>query len=134
MSLNSWKDEYYPVPASEAEDPLEHSIRKWEGLLKKNLKKHKLVLSNSGGVLYEDIVDLYEKYSNSFCVDVSTCALCHKYLGKYGDSCPECPLNRYLGHRCDTKGPYNVFLDKHDARPMLRALKATKKMLEKEDK
>lgn len=134
MSLKSWKDEYYPVPASEAEDPLEHSILKWTGLLKKNIKKHELTQSRNGGCLYEDITELYEKYSNCFNIDASTCALCVRYLPDDLHSCPKCPLNKYLGGRCDMDGPYIDFIYRHDARPMLRALKATKKMLEKEDK
>lgn len=47
MSIESWKQEFYPVPAEEAATgnvaALKHSIVKWHGLRSENLKKHGLV-------------------------------------------------------------------------------------------
>lgn len=43
MSLITWKAKFYPEPANarmSKRDALLHSLRKWEGLTKENLKKH----------------------------------------------------------------------------------------------
>lgn len=44
MSLQTWKDEFYPVPASEPigghKAQIEHSLRKWRGATKENTEKH----------------------------------------------------------------------------------------------
>lgn len=39
MSLETWKEEFYPIPADEVPESqaLAHSLRKWEGLRKENL-------------------------------------------------------------------------------------------------
>ena len=44
MSLESWKAEFYTIPASKCpeEYAIEHSLRKWTGLLPENLDKHEL--------------------------------------------------------------------------------------------
>lgn len=46
MSLETWKEEFYKIPAEECikEQALDHSITKWEGLRPENLQKHGLFL------------------------------------------------------------------------------------------
>jgi hypothetical protein len=41
MSLESWKAEFYPIPADEVKkkDALAHSLRKWEGLRKEQSRE-----------------------------------------------------------------------------------------------
>lgn len=95
MSLKSWLDEFYPVPASKVskEDALEHSIQKWKGLLPDNLKKHNVAYRGEE-ILSCDITDIVQ----SFMFTASSCALCkHWYDGDSG--CPECPLVK-AGHIC----------------------------------
>lgn len=95
MSLKSWLDEFYPISASEVskEDALEHSIRKWKGLLPVNLAKHKVAYQ------WEEVQPRdKEERIHSFLIGSSSCALCqHWYDDESG--CPECPLVK-AGHIC----------------------------------
>lgn len=48
MSLQSWQDEFYPVEADQPQTQLDaarHSLQKWQGVMKKNLKRHGLTLN-----------------------------------------------------------------------------------------
>lgn len=128
MSLKSWMKKFYAVPAELATDSdkkaLEHSIRKWTGLLPENLKKHGVYLqarivkeigSTPGG--------------ESLYINSDTCALCIKYLvtsPKFNDSCDGCPLYEQLGFKqCDRFGqPFRHFHNYDDPVPMIEALKA----------
>lgn len=128
MSVKTWKTEFYPVRAQDTteENAIEHSIKKWTGLLKKNLKKHNVVknINENSRNMLEDKVQT--EVSFRFYVDASTCALC-RHWEKF-EGCFECPLKLMLGHRCDVAGLrgrnslYGMFLD-GNARPMLNALK-----------
>lgn len=91
MSLKSWLDAFYPIPADEVskEDALEHSIRKWKGLLPVNLAKHQ--------VLYR-WEEVQSRDESGLPISASSCALCrHWYDADSG--CPECPLVK-AGHIC----------------------------------
>lgn len=120
MSLISWKKEFYGKPASKVKTPKEailHSIRKWEGLSKKNIAKH--------GAYMEPAA--------------SSCAMCRIYVNyDKWDSCEECPL--YIvrnGLSCDSPtpreilSPFNKFYKDRDARPMQSLLKRAFKYMEK---
>lgn len=83
MSIKTWKEEFYPRSAASRmsnKAAIEHSIKKWEGLLPENLKKHGVVLDRCG-----DIHDDEVKFEIS---DLS-CALCQKY---FWECCIKCPL------------------------------------------
>lgn len=79
MSYETWREEYYPVPACDVpkEQAVAHSLRKWEGLRPEALAKHgiKLYAQNVGGMLS---------------IASGSCALCHHYCR--GGSCESCPL------------------------------------------
>ena len=52
MSLKTWKEEFYSVPASKLARSsvikcLEHSILKWRGLFPSHLKRHKVSLNGN---------------------------------------------------------------------------------------
>jgi hypothetical protein len=85
MSLASWKREFYRTPANKVSKKyaLQHSLKKWVGLLPKNRVKHNVKLKN-------DI--LYDKENSGFVymlsIDSSSCSLC-ECRGGY---CYECPL------------------------------------------
>jgi len=128
MSLASWKEESYPVPACEVqeEDALAHALRKFLGLTKKALRKHGLKRLDKW-ILADD---------GAFQVDSDTCALCI-FFG-CGRSCPDCPLSIVRGgRRCDLKlagerkPPYAAFIEDGDARPMISWLKRAIKAQER---
>lgn len=125
MTLRTWKKEFYPVDAAHPmteRQAIQHSLKKWEGLLKINLKKHKMedigsFVSDSKGYYFE--------------VDSSTCSLCEKYFHKVG-TCEGCPLYKSLGSRkCHSwltlNSPYSEWLNNGDPKPMIRALRKTLK-------
>ena len=125
MSLSTWMRKYYKQEAVSVlkRNALEHSILKWTGLLKKNLKEHHLVVDGRG------IVD---KRYNRFVVDDRSCALCIHYEDA---GCGDCPLFKVLGNRrCDdnfsdgTISPYRSWVWGGIAKPMLMWLKRARKV------
>jgi hypothetical protein len=119
MSKKSWMAEFYPVDASVPKTPkaaLLHSIQKWEGLRKVNLKKHniyawgKSLVSGNNRFMY---------------IDSSTCALCVVC------QCNKCPL--YMARdecRCDdpnseydkNNAPFQCFSVSGNPEPMIAFL------------
>lgn len=126
MSLQTWKEEFYPIEASEVTDKIEaikHSLRKWTGLLEKNLKKHDVKL------LYEE----YEIRLEDFIINFETCALCQLFdVQTVYYECPNCPFVYYLNHRCCgyIGSPWHEFIYYKDPKPMIAALE---KMLKLEE-
>lgn len=95
MSISSWKEEFYPVPADEVgeEGALEHSLRKWIGLRRENLRKHDVSL---GAVRIAG-------YDGGLTIDGTSCALCAHYYSRHGRRCEmRCPLvDVNDGYSCD---------------------------------
>jgi hypothetical protein len=112
MSLESWKAEYYPVPADQCppEQAVEHSLRKWIGLRRENLERHGM------RAMSEDITDA--QTSEWFRIGASTCSLCETHT-----ICRGCPL---LAGQC--VDGMNAWWDDHDPEPMIAALEAALKM------
>lgn len=84
MSVETWREEFYPTEAKNCpkESAAMHSRRKWEGLLSKNLRKHKLPLD------YRDWPIM---------LGTRTCALCQYWNNldmpsNNGYTCKTCPL------------------------------------------
>lgn len=107
MSEASWKKKFYPIDADlvDEEDAIKHSLVKWYGLRKENLKNHGL----SEPPIY---------------IDADTCALCHHYDNGF-DSCWKCPLYQFLGRSCASGvngGEYYCYMDYGDPEPMIAAL------------
>jgi hypothetical protein len=126
-------EEFYPESAKSAaqEDephPLDHSIRKWEGLLPKNLKKHGMkrgrewVYKRKPGKFIQEL----EGEEAVFFIDNESCSLCMKY-----HLCEGCPLFEELGYPCDSRdgGPYISWLEKNSVLPMLNKLKAARRKI-----
>jgi len=108
MSLETWKKEFYPVPASTVSEKnaVKHCLQKWTGLLKKNLRKH--------SVKSYDICDSIGTGSTS-------CALCLYYLD---DNCVSCPIFLETRLRCeDSKSHYIYWLKKDSALPLVQLLR-----------
>lgn len=128
MNSQDWLRKYYPIEPSQKmtkRQAIEHSLRKWKGLLPKILEKHELEKMG------RFVVELYSN-AHILEIDASSCALCVKYIGnKYSqklDECTACPLAKHLGNPCDKSGygnrPYSTWKETGDARPMIKALKA----------
>ena len=129
MSLKTWKAEFYPVTAKQAAKKgdsaaIDQAILKYRGTFKKNLKKH--------GV-FKDGRNITESVGLvvSLAFNTKTCALCVRHFED--EDCPTCPLRVALGCICD--GRYDgIFEDwRHDSdpRPMLKALRKARKMVQK---
>ena len=96
MSLQSWKDEFYPVDASECgkshREQLEHSLRKWRGATKENAAKH--------GCFYKDhfVISKAESecsgYPKAMGFGTKSCALCKN------NRCRDCPIFLSGRHSC----------------------------------
>jgi hypothetical protein len=120
MSLQTWIDEFYPVPANEVPEKhaLGHSIIKWIGLQPENLARHNVV--RSGRDVYGSDAD------RRLSIDDETCALCRFHIRpRYGLLCKTCPLHIAIGgFDCDdglrpaAPNPYGAFVD-GDPAPML---------------
>lgn len=128
MTLETWKQEFYPVPASEVakEEAGNHGLQKWIGLRHDNLLKHQVVLDEFSVCEDYDNLDIDGEYEY-LDIDGESCALCEHYFmsGNSSSFCVKCPLYFGLGHkRCDQgkKSPYAIWLDTHNPEPMIEAL------------
>lgn len=96
MSIKTWMEEFYqikPTKRMSKKDAIVHSLRKWEGLTKENIKKHGL------NIIYGQMCD---DNDDSFGIDSDSCALCIKYISdNFNDvDCGKCPLFKKLGFAC----------------------------------
>lgn len=85
MSRETWIQEFYPTPADSVPEnhAVEHSLRKWRGLLPENLERH--------DVSFRD----FAHSSNAPLVSAGACALCFHYRHDWRRprlECPDCPL------------------------------------------
>ena len=119
MSIKTWKKEFYPVSATSRmskKAAIEHSIKKWEGLLPENLKKH-VVISKYGDIHDDEI---------NFEISDQSCALCQKY---FLECCIKCPLYEKLGFECgkgtieDGDG-WTYYMDEGSPELMLKNLRS----------
>jgi hypothetical protein len=130
MSLESWKKEFYPVsadsPKAQKSDVarLKHSILKWRGLQKSNLKRHgvvknwKYICTPSGG-------------DPRVSVNAGTCALCVEHVNldaSDDDACKTCPIAQVYGRSCFEA--YTDWIAADDPKPMLTLLRRTLKAIE----
>jgi len=143
MSLKTWKEEFYPIPADEVEkkDALAHSLRKWEGLRKAQLDKHGLVRRRC------EIAEDDSFFVPHLAIAAETCALC-VLAEKESDVntrvpcassyyCGKCPLYKLEGKACDygKNDPYGIFTGEGNPEPMIslitRAIEEKAKVSEK---
>ena len=122
MSLKTWKKEFLPVTENldklSTLEAIEHSVKKWEGLLEENLYKHKVLVYGApprvGWPGFQSIP-----------INDETCALCAKFSGnRWEDACSNCPLYLHLGKRCDSDddAPFTVFCEDRNPVPMYNTL------------
>ena len=143
MSLKTWKEEFYPIPADEVKkkDALAHSLRKWEGLRKAQLDKHGLVRRRC------EIAEDDSFFVPHLAIAAETCALC-VLAEKESDVntrvpcassyyCGKCPLYQLEGKACDygENDPYGIFTCEGNPEPMIslitRAIEEKAKVSEK---
>lgn len=130
MSLGTWKEEFYPIPANacKKKDSLAHSLQKWIGFRKANLKKHRVRF------VCNQLVDNLNRSKQFSAAGLGSCALCTYH---YGDMCIDCPL---LIARKNVKcfksnsiemSPYSAHIKKGDPNPMIRLIRKAIKQSKK---
>jgi hypothetical protein len=141
MSIETWKAEFYPIPAHETNeaDAIDHSLQKWLGLLPENLDKHGVILDS--GIVMEQ-----GEPEDGVAIDAGSCSLCHHFcetdtFNSDDDESPciECPLYKVRGAACDDEtdmewtsnepAPWHAFTrerEGHNPMPMIMWLKKTK--------
>jgi hypothetical protein len=126
MSLESWKAEFYPVPASEcpAEDAIEHSLRKWRGLRPEALARHGVGTKGTR---------LFAAVDGFFYISATNCALCEQFFQDAEEedekACADCPLAISRGGVSCSKAregesfaPWEAFGAGNNPEPMIAAL------------
>lgn len=125
MSLKTWKQEFYPIPAQEAAEKgmiacIKHSLQKWIGLRPENRARHgvkgvKRIYSTKFGY-YDGCLD----------IDSGTCSLCQKY-DKTSLFCDSCPIYRATGKVCHSwvGSPYGQYTFDGSPEPMINVLTKT---------
>lgn len=121
MSIDTWLEEFYPIPAPELPswiepitswgaqfEALNHCIQKWTGFLPENLKKHN--------------VKYFDGVRPAIGSTVRSCALCQ--LNNLLDGCNSCLINKtnicsHLVSRAHMNTP-------HATKPLVDALIAVK--------
>lgn len=137
MSLQTWKDEFMPVPVENVPENevaiLQRDLKKWLGLRDEELKRHGVLKSGMA------ITDGENKLS----ITSSSCALCHYYLclNTTENRCFECPIKKVRNVPCDklqenenpkSDSPYQAFVNRGNPEPMIELLQtALDKALEK---
>lgn len=131
MSIKSWEKQFYPNDIEDKCTNLEavqHSLKKWRGLVPVELKKHGLTTS-----IYHGVAD---EVGNRFPIDSTSCALCYKHDQVSG--CRTCPLTRIRGVRCDKArkdeqlSPWSQWTIRQQPGPMIMWLKRAEQALLKE--
>jgi hypothetical protein len=130
MSIATWKKEFYPVPASRIKTKkraLAHSLRKWKGLTKDNLKKHEIIADR---ILLRQYGGLSDR--DYFALDAESCALCQLYDD---DLCVKCPLFAANGgYSCSAStrpSQYAIWVGDQNPKPMIKLIEKAIKENEK---
>ena len=124
MSLQTWKDEFYPVPAEEASGDavtaLKHSLHKWSGLTESNLAKHGVKIVKRYVIEAAPIIERFGFFDN-------TCALCLYVENLKGRlDCDACPLVEAGHDECDyDDSAYTAFMRGDGGRAMRAQLRDT---------
>jgi len=126
MSLESWRLEYYPVPATHVPvaEAVAHSLLKWQGLRPDNLSRHNMEVDSFGNLAYMGDLDV----KDYFPVDGRSCALCVHHIAAIS-SCTRCPITLAIGRPCDAREdledastPWSSWTQDGDPEPMIAAL------------
>lgn len=124
MSLQTWKEEFYPTEADSPEaqaSPIEHSLRKWKGLTKENLDKHGLKKAVNTNYVHDSNVGIN--------INGDSCSLCVNCTKKKDIDwefldCQSCPITKY-NDGVDCIAQYDHWFDEADPNPMIALLDHT---------
>jgi hypothetical protein len=138
MTLKSWFDEFMPIPASKAHktdlEAIEHSLKKWQGLTKANLKKHGLELT-----IFNNICEI-DNSNKKLVINCDSCALCLKHTRCHRTLNCSLQAVRENARACDeqtfseTISPWHAWGRNGDPKPMIRLLKKALAAMEGETK
>lgn len=142
MSVKTWLNEFYPIPADAPMTNLEavqHSLKKWRGLTDSNLKRHCVNTKNpANSWLHWRSVN--GRSQGNLIINADSCALCQKH--DVGDGCRTCPIVRTTGRRCDERkygkaidgmtSPWHEFDEDMNPMPMIAMLEKTERALIRE--
>lgn len=140
MSLASWKEEFYPIPAGEAKGDaltaVDHSLKKWEGLRADNMKKHECY--GAGSSISDEPLSVVTD-EGTMRLDSNSCALCMYNDEQKGCYCDSCPITLATGSPCDDGygdrededglAPWDEWTTNHNPEPMIAVLETTRKWL-----
>jgi len=139
MSIENWKKIYYNVPVETLarkevgdafnQDIIEHSLIKWMGLAPDILEAYEIFVDGTGNLVDRD--------GTTFNINCGTCSLCYFYAGELGKECPDCPIYKIRGCRCDTvsstyseykytyinESPFSSWRIRHNPELMIKLLK-----------
>ncbi len=121
MSLESWKQLYYPITAEKAaklspHGIIKHSLTKWRGLRPEVLAEHELRIEFSW---------IKDKTADNLPITGQSCSLCEKhydYSKDESDSCSSCPLAQLGASGTDCFTEYRHWRDTRDPEPMIALL------------
>ena len=121
MSLDTWKAKFYQIPADKCKkkDATAHSILKWSGLKKSELRKH-------GVTNY--VYFISDEQGHELAIDGGACALCTFHWRSetdYRDKCFQCPGVIANGYPCDDA--YGAYIETGKTATMMRWLKKIEK-------
>jgi regulator of replication initiation timing len=137
MSLDTWKEEFYPVPAKDLVDAklyqsdkehdltlINHALKKWQGVVEENLVKHEVVFRHG-------LVHKYNDYDNFLRFDTESCSLCQVYYSENdgNEYCPNCPIVKVTKETCIPA--YRKAREARNIEPMLDILSDVKESYEK---
>ena len=122
MSVNTWKKEFYSKisPKMTDKERAEHTLKKYEGILSLNLKKHGVKKDECDTEIYH-LDENINKFS-SFVFDTTTCSFCRKY---FKTTCDSCPVTKESGESCISSNPnvYILFTEDNNPKPMIKLMK-----------
>lgn len=148
MTIESWKAEFYPVPAAEVVKRTEleqakHALLKWTGAMPENLQKHGLrkalglpILLNQEDELYSSkpaqlIFTNFAK-TTQFRFTTEECVWCHNHYKSGG--CEGCPLLKHTGKKCENReSAFVEFIHTGDPSIMIKAINEVITLHENED-
>jgi hypothetical protein len=122
MSLKTWKEEFYPIPADSSRatkteiSALRHGIRKWKGLTRENLRKHGIKSFNFYSIFGNEVFIRETGNPERLYIRANSCALCQRHDAENRVSCRECSA-----YRCTD--PYIAFINHRNPEKMIKWLK-----------
>lgn len=121
MTLKTWLEEFLPEPSKEMTrvEALRHSIKKYEGALPKNLKKHGVALHRKRIVERTNMFANMEVFVGDYC---TLCLLYYNPNEKGAKACQDCPIKESGNYCRNHNSPWWTFIHTGEPYEMLRIL------------